>query len=72
MGRGRKGVVQQSKKAQKRILQGTDYYVGRIPGTVKLEPINCINNITPHEIKIAEQMTPQQLVNLLLVEGSDK
>ena len=65
MGRGRKGVVFQSKKAQKIILQGAKYYVGKTPGTVTSEPINYI---TPNEIKIAEQMTPQQLVYLLLGE----
>ena len=68
MGRGRNGVVHQSKKGQKRLLKGAVYYVGRTPGIVKSEPINYI---TPNEIKIAEQMTPQQLVNLLLGEGSD-
>ena len=63
MGRGRNGVVFQSKKALKRILQGANYYVGKTPGTVTSEPINYI---TPNEMKIAEQMTPQELVNLLL------
>ena len=68
MGRGRIGVVLQSKKGQKRLLKGADHYVGRTPGTVKPEHINYI---TPNEIKIAKNMTPQQLVNLLLGEGSD-
>ena len=63
MGRGRSGVVYQSKKADKRIPKGVYHYIGRGPGGLKTKHENYI---TPHEIKIAEQLTPQQLVKLLL------
>ena len=73
MGRGRKGVISQSVK-KRRTNRSRDHL--RLFITEHQIPL-CFDHLGPHEItaneiKIAEQMTPQQLVNLLLVEGSDK
>ena len=68
MGRGRKGFCEQSQKKPK-----LKSYSSRPPilTVCGLRPNKPIRPLTPNEIKIAEQMTPQQLVNLLLGEGSD-
>ena len=69
MGRGRKGLLEQSTKKLK-----PQYPLGRSNAIMfcGLKPNEKIRCLTPNEIKIAEQMAPQQLVDLLLGEGSDK
>ena len=69
MGRGRKGLLDQSTKKFK-----PQYSLAR-PHSLMLcglKPNEKIRRLTLNETKIAEQMTPQQLVALLLGEGSDK
>ena len=64
MGRGRKGGREQSLKKPKQKPSVCKQMPIRVCGLRPNGPIReCL---TPNEIKIAEQMTPQQLVNLLL------
>ena len=69
MGRGRKGVVSQSvkKSHQKRCRPRLQLLLSEQQIPLRFEQIGPYE-ITANEIKIAEQMTPQQLVNLLLGE----
>ena len=69
MGRGRKGPLEQSLKKPKHTDALNRSNAIMFCGLKPNEKIRCL---TPNEIKIAEQMTPQQLVDLLLGEGSDK
>ena len=64
MGRGRKGPLEQSEKKPKqnfslRISEKSLMVLRPMPN-------KPIRGLTANEIKIAEQMTPQQLVDLLL------
>ena len=68
MGRGRKGFLEQSMKKSR---QKASLYKPADLMVCGLKSNEPIRRLTPNEIKIAEQMTPQQLVNLLLGEGSD-
>ena len=62
MGRGRKGPVEQSIKKPKH-RHALDKPA--VPSVCGLRPNGPIRGLTANEIKIAEQMTPQQLVDLL-------
>ena len=66
MGRGRKGlVIQNGKSKGKKYSSGTYVFSGMFSTSIRkkdTEPIHA----TPPEIKIAEQLTLQQLVNLIL------
>ena len=65
MGRGRKGIRDQSlKKAKQKpsVRKETPIHV------CGLRSNNPSRPLTPNEIKIAEQLSPQQLVYLLLGE----
>ena len=66
MGRGRKGPLEQSIKKPKKFFCKPPPIV-----VCGLWPNKPPRYITPNEIKIAEQLTPQQLVDLLLGEGSE-
>ena len=63
MGRGRKGVRDQSVKKPKQKPSMCKQMPIHVCG---LRPNGPMRSLTANEIKIAEQMTPQQLVDLLL------
>ena len=69
MGRGRKGFLEQSLKKPKQKSSVSKPAPPMFCGLNLNEPIRPL---MPNEIKIAEQLTPQQLVDLLLGEGSGK
>ena len=73
MGRGRKGVVTQSVKKRRtnRNRERLQLYITEHQIPLRFDRLGPYE-ITADEIKIVEQMTPQQLVDLLLVEGSDR
>ena len=69
MGRGRNGLLEQSLKKTKNKAASNKSNTIMAYG---LKTNGPIRRITPNELKFAEQLSPQQLVDLLLGEGSGK
>ena len=65
MGRGRKGVIEQSLKKPKQKASVCKQMPISVCG---LKPNGSIPGLTPNEIKIAEQLTSQQLVDILDIQ----
>ena len=69
MGRGRKGFLEQSLKKPKQKSSVSKPAPPMFCGLNLNEPIRPL---TLNELKLAEQLSPRQLVDLLLGEGSGK